>query len=280
MKFVRTIVIILFILAATAFGISKAVELKNRDTSIPEITSDREVLEIPCDYTEEQLMEGLTACDAKDGDLTAEIVAGNFSRFLSPGLCDLTYVVFDSSNQPGSLTRRVRFTDYHSPDFTLTDPLVFEESEGSYTAVMDQIGASDMLDGDLSDWVIQTDSDANYQKSGDYHVQMEVTNSYGDTASLSLPVHVVKSGSQSMEIKLSSWIVYLDPGSEIRPADYVTALYNGNGESIGAEAVSWESGVDTQTPGVYEIHYMASDGQGHSGETWMTVVVREQEEQP
>ena len=280
MKFVRTIVIILFILAATAFGISKAVELKNRDTSIPEITSDREVLEIPCDYTEEQLMEGLTACDAKDGDLTAEIVAGNFSRFLSPGLCDLTYVVFDSSNQPGSLTRRVRFTDYHSPDFTLTDPLVFEESEGSYTAVMDQIGASDMLEGDLSDWVIQTDSDANYQKSGDYHVQMEVTNSYGDTASLSLPVHVVKSGSQSMEIKLSSWIVYLDPGSEIRPADYVTALYNGNGESIGAEAVSWESGVDTQTPGVYEIHYTASDGQGHSGETWMTVVVREQEEQP
>lgn len=280
MKFVRTIVIILFILAATAFGISKAVELKNRDTSIPEITSDREVLEIPCDYTEEQLMEGLTACDAKDGDLTAEIVAGNFSRFLSPGLCDLTYVVFDSSNQPGSLTRRVRFTDYHSPDFTLTDPLVFEESEGSYTTVMDQIGASDMLEGDLSDWVIQTDSDANYQKSGDYHVQMEVTNSYGDTSSLSLPVHVVKSGSQSMEIVLSSWIVYLDPGSEIRPADYVTALYNGNGESIGAEAVSWESGVDTQTPGVYEIHYTASDGQGHSGETWMTVVVREQEEQP
>lgn len=279
MKLVRTIVIILFILAATAFGISKAVELKNRDTSIPEITSDREVLEIPCDYTEEQLMEGLTACDAKDGDLTAEIVAGNFSRFLSPGLCDLTYVVFDSSNQPGSLTRRVRFTDYHSPDFTLTDPLVFEESEGSYTAVMDQIGASDMLEGDLSDWVIQTDSDANYQKSGDYHVQMEVTNSYGDTSSLSLPVHVVKSGSQSMEIVLSSWIVYLDPGSEIRPADYVTALYNGNGESIGAEAVSWESGVDTQTPGVYEIHYTASDGQGHSGETWMTVVVREQEGQ-
>lgn len=279
MKFVRTIVIILFILAAAAFGISKAVEQKNRDTSIPEIISDREVLEIPCDYTEEQLMEGLTACDAKDGDLTAEIVAGNFSRFLSPGLCDLTYVVFDSSNQPGSLTRRVRFTDYHSPDFTLTDPLVFEESEGSYTAVMDQIGASDMLEGDLSDWVIQTDSDANYQKSGDYHVQMEVTNSYGDTSSLSLPVHVLKSGSQSMEIKLSSWIVYLDPGSEIRPADYVTALYNGKGESVGSEAVTWESGVDTQTPGVYEIHYTASDGQGHSGETWMTVVVREQEGQ-
>ena len=280
MKFVRTIVIILLILAAAAFGISKAVELKNRDTSVPEINSDREVLEIPCDYTEEQLMEGLTACDAKDGDLTAEIVAGNFSRFLSPGLCDLTYVVFDSSNQPGSLTRRVRFTDYHSPDFTLTDPLVFEESEGSYTTVMDQIGASDMLEGDLSDWVVQTDSDANYQKSGDYHVQMEVTNSYGDTSSLSLPVHVVKSGSQNMEIVLSAWIVYLDPGSEIRPADYVTALYNGNGENIGAEAVSWESGVDTQTPGVYEIHYTASDGQGHSGETWMTVVVREQEEQP
>ena len=54
--------------------------LGSRDVSDPVITSDRDVLEIPCEYTQEQLMEGLTASDAEDGDLTDQIVAGSFSR--------------------------------------------------------------------------------------------------------------------------------------------------------------------------------------------------------
>ena len=78
MKFVRTSVVIIFILALGAFGLSKVVYMRNRDTSVPVIASDREVLEIPCDYTEEQLVEGLTAYDEKDGDLTSEIVAAIF----------------------------------------------------------------------------------------------------------------------------------------------------------------------------------------------------------
>ena len=61
MKFVRTSVVIIFILALGAFGLSKVVYMRNRDTSVPVIASDREGLEIPCDYTEEQLVEGLTA---------------------------------------------------------------------------------------------------------------------------------------------------------------------------------------------------------------------------
>ena len=46
-------------------------------------------------------MEGITASDAEDGDLTDQIVAGSFSRFISDGVCSLTYVVFDSANRDG-----------------------------------------------------------------------------------------------------------------------------------------------------------------------------------
>ena len=275
MKFVRTSVVIIFILALGAFGLSKVVYMRNRDTAVPVIASDREVLEIPCDYTEEQLVEGLTAYDEKDGDLTSEIVAGNFSRFIETGICDVTYVVFDSSNQPGTLTRRVQFSDYHSPDFTLSDSLVFEEGGGSYSTVLERLGAWDLLDGDLSDWVTATDTDASYQKSGDYYIQLEVTNSFGDTSSVSLPIHILRSDSNSMEIDLSSWLVYLKAGEEINPAVYVEALYDGDGRSLDTNQVTWESEVDPQTPGTYEIHYEASDGQGRTGETWMTVIVRE-----
>ena len=53
MRFVRAAVIIIFILSLGIFGVSQVVELQNRDPHVPEITSDREVLEIPCEYTEE-----------------------------------------------------------------------------------------------------------------------------------------------------------------------------------------------------------------------------------
>ena len=274
MKIVRILVIVVFILAAAVFGVSKVVDLKGRDPSVPEITSDRDILEISCEYTPDQLTAGLTAYDEKDGDLTDQIIAGNFSRFIEPGLCNVTYVVFDSSKQPGTLTRKVWFTDYHSPEFTLSEPLVFEEGEGNYSEVMERLGASDMLDGDLTDWLVQTDSDANYQKTGDYHIQVEVTNSFGDTSAVSLPVHVLGSGAHSMEIELSSWIVYLDQGEKIDPMEYVEAVYNGEGEEVSKDTVTCESSVDPDTPGTYEIHYEAADGLGHTAETWLTVVVR------
>ena len=121
MRFVRAGVVMIFILSLVIFGVSRVVLFQNRDPNEPEIVSDREILEIPCEYTQEQLLEGLTASDQEDGDLTSQIVAGSFSRFIEPGLCNMTYVVFDSADQPASLTRQVRFTDYHSPRFTLTN---------------------------------------------------------------------------------------------------------------------------------------------------------------
>ena len=236
------------------------------------ITSDREILEIPCDYTQDQLLKGLTAYDEKDGDLTDEIVAGNFSRFLSPGLCNVTYVVFDSSDQPGTLTRQVRFSDYHSPEFTLTEPLVFEEGRGSYSAVMERLGAQDLLDGDLSEWIVQTDTDANYQEGGG------VSHTTLDRVFLRKPAGAC--GEKRFPERPDRAHI-LDPlsgaGGAVNPADYIGEVSGADGSRIDAGQVTWESSVDTQTPGVYEIHYTVSDGRGQTGETWMTVVVRGQE---
>ena len=55
----------------------------------------------------------------------------------------------------------------------------------------------------------------------------------------------------------------------------MTALTDSEGRTLSTDSVAWESGVDSRTPGTYEIHYEVSDGQGNTGETWMTVVVRE-----
>ena len=81
MRIVRTALIIVFILSLGTFGISELLEMQNQDTTLPEITSDREVLEISCDYTEEDLLAGLSAYDETDGDLTSQIIPDPF-----PGL--------------------------------------------------------------------------------------------------------------------------------------------------------------------------------------------------
>lgn len=275
MRYVRMALIVVFLLSLGVFGVSEIMEISSRDTTVPEITSDREVLEIPCEYTEEQLMEGLTASDEADGDLTSRIIAGSFSRFIDPGVSSITYVVFDSSDNAASLTRRVHFTDYHPPRFTLTEPLVYAEQEGSYTESMDRLGAWDLLDGDLEDWIVQTDTDLNYQRAGSYTMTVEVTNSFGDTVSVGLPIHVVSAEQRSMEIQLTQPILYIQPGESLDPSSYVADVLDESGNSVGTDSVSAESGVDTQTPGVYEIHYEVSDDSGHAGETWLTVVVEE-----
>lgn len=65
MRFVRAVVIILFIASFGIFGVSQVISLGKKDETIPQITSDREVLEIPCEHTQEQLLEGMQAEDEK-----------------------------------------------------------------------------------------------------------------------------------------------------------------------------------------------------------------------
>lgn len=274
MRIVRTTVVIITILSFALFGVTEVIRLVNRDTTLPVITSDREVLEIPCDYTEEQLLEGLTASDEEDGDLTSQIIAGSFSRFIEKGVSNMTYVVFDSADQPATLTREVRFTDYHSPRFTLTEPLVFAEEEGSYTEAMARLGAQDMLDGNLKDWITQTETDVNYQRTGSYTMTVEVSNSFGDTSSAGLPVHVVSAESRTMDIELSTSILYVSAGSSVDPDSYIQRVTDARGDEADPGRVSVSSNVDTQNPGVYEIHYEVSDGSS-AGETWLTVIVEE-----
>ena len=275
MRYIRILVVILFMASLGLCGAAKIRERAGEDPTKPVITNETGELEISTSYEESDLLEGLKAQDEKDGDLTDQIMVGNFSQFIEPGVCNLSYVVFDSSNNAASLTRKVQFTDYHSPRFTLTEPLVYAEQEGSYTESMERLGAQDALDGDLEEWIVQTDTDLNYQRAGSYTMTVEVTNSFGDTSSVGLPIHVVSAEQRTMEILLSQSILYISAGQSIDPAAYVTDVLDSSGNSAGTDSVSADSNVDPQTPGVYEIHYEVSDGDGHAGETWLTVIVEE-----
>ena len=242
-------------LALALFIAAQVNERMNQDDTLPTITADSDTIEIPCDYTQEQLLAGISASDAKDGDLTGQVLVGNFTRFIEPGVCDLNYVVFDSSEHMATLTRRVRFTDYHSPRFGLAEPLVFAESTTNNTEVRALFSASDVLDGDLTDWITYVETNAAYNNPGDYTITMEVRNSFGDTVSYAFPIHIYERNTQDFDITLTEPLVYVEQGSGFDPLSYVESVRDLSGNRYDPALLNVTSNVDTSAPGIYEIHY-------------------------
>ena len=272
----RIIRIVLLICAMLTFGVlevSKALNISAQDRLPPKITAETDLVEVPCAYTREELMEGIQAWDEEDGDLTDQVVFSTFSRFLEPGVCNLTYVVFDSGDQAASLTRKVRFSDYHSPRFTLSKPLVYQEGNGTYNDIVAALGAWDMLDGDRTEWIVRTATNLNFQKAGEYSVSYEVSNSFGDSSSVQLPVHVIPVQAGVGGIVLNTGLIYLNVGQDMDPAQYIQAVTAADGTQIDPSEVSISSQVNPQSAGCYEVHYEVTDGQGNQYETWLTVIV-------
>ena len=95
MKIIKILTVAALILSFAVYGVSVITEYAEKDDTLPEIYSDREVLEATCATVGEHLTDGLSAQDGNDGDLTAQIVAGSATRFVTPGKYDVTYAVFD-----------------------------------------------------------------------------------------------------------------------------------------------------------------------------------------
>lgn len=277
MRQVKRIVILIFVFSLAVTGFSKFVEFKNQDPTKPLITSEIDELELSVNYEEADLYQGLHASDAKDGDLTDEIIAGNFSAFVEKGVCKVKYVVFDSSNQPAELTRKVRFTDYESPKFTLSQPLVF--TTGTHEDLAKYVGAVDCLDGNLSAYIKAGDyygsTYIDFSTVGAYTYPVEITNDFGDYEMQELPVHIIEPERTNVQVVLKNPILYVNKGDKLSPREYIAEVKDSQGLSISTSHVQYKIDVDMTQAGLGEIRYVATDDHGQKGETWLTVIVRD-----
>lgn len=276
MKYLRILLFALLAVSIAAFGMAKVQELSARNAHVPVIESEDGTLELPCDYTEEELLAGVSAFDEEDGNLTDKILVGSFSRFVEQGTCTVTYVVFDSANAAATCTRKVHFTDYESPRILLSEPLVFTAGNGSTDAVRDRLLIEDKLDGNLAGTARFSNISVYYDYEGSYSLTVTASNSFGDTVSETLPVHIIDKRLTGLIISLSQPVVYIPKGSGFEPMSYVTGVRDLGGIAYTAEDhVTCETDVDTTVPGVYEVRYDASNAGGSVGTTWLTVIVEE-----
>ena len=199
------------------------------------------------------------------------------------GQATVWYAAFDRSGNVAKASRTVQYTDYEQPRFCLTGPLLFPA--GSTFDVLDVMRADDLLDGNISHRVRATSlSEQALSGPGTYGVLFQVSNSLGDTCSLTLNAELYPTGSYNADLKLTDYLIYLPVGSSFDPEDYLLSfrhsvkpveLRRGVPEEYQLDITGT---VDTDTPGVYEVDYVLSYESGtqiYVGRSRLAVVVEE-----
>ncbi len=273
MKIVRVLVTVLFVISVGAWGFFQIVDRVIKDTTPPEIYSESDVLELSVKDGEKELLKGLTATDNRDGDITSEILVGTHSKFISEGVCNITYLVFDSSNNVCEYTRRVIYKDYTKPVFTLNHPLMFKA--GDTVSMFPFIQLTDCLDGDITSKVKIVVNDIDNSTVGTYNVTFQAANGYADVITRQLPVNIVNDSSDSPQIELTDYLIYVKKGDKFNPEKYIKSVTDKYDEDADIKDVKAVSAVDTRSAGVHQVKYEYTNRKHLTGHTFLTVIVKE-----
>lgn len=277
MKKINRLCLVLMILCLALLGAYRVYDRVRTDANPPEILFPEEELEVSVLDPRDALLEGISAADQEDGDVTSSLIVEQVKLADSDGTISITYAAFDSAGNVAKSVRTARYSDYNSPVISLSAPMAFPLSSGF--DVLDVVKAEDVLDGDISQHIRATSLDkSSVTAQGTHDVEFKVTNSLGDTVTLILPVEVYPSGVYNATLTLTDYLIYLPQGAAFDAADYLNSF------SYGASAASMRNGlpwnlslkttgeVNTQIPGVYSVGYTVSND-AYTGYTRLIVIV-------
>lgn len=282
LRTIRIILIVVFVLALIWTGFLVVYRYTHDDVAPPVFVSDTQkengadILEVSVNASKQELLQGLHAYDNVDGDISDRIMIRSVSQLTGGSDATVTYIVFDAASNCAFYARTVRYTDYTPPRFSLTGPMVF--NLGSEFSLLNQIRATDAIDGDISNLVALRSSTVLRNIVGTYHAEVSVKNRMGDEIRLPLTVVVMSINSKTPTITLSNYLVYARKGTTpdfrgmIRSA--TDPLEEGN-PSHPESVIINSSNYDPQTPGVYEIfYYYTSPLTGETAQSILVVVVQ------
>lgn len=273
-KLLRRATLALFILVLIAFVVFSVIEKMTTDTTMPTITIDSDVIELSVKDKEEMLLKGVTAYDAKDGDITDWVMVESVSKFSEPGVCTVTYAVADSDKHVVKQTRTLKYTDYTKPEFYMKRALVYGVDEA--LDIRAAVGARDCIDGDISERVAIVTTDYIRNTAGVFTVSLQVANSMGDTIYLDVTVHVEGNETMAPEIQLKKSLIYVKKGETPVFEDYIGDI-TVNGVLMNKNDVQLliSTNFDSDEEGTYNVHYYITTAEGYEGHSILTVVVEE-----
>lgn len=310
MKYIRTLVVVLFLLSIIGYGTLRFYDEKYSDKIAPTITVDEDAIEASVEDAEETLLEGVTARDDRDGDLTDRIAIESIGDFLSDGSRKITYVVCDSANNVGRASRTLTYSDYKPPQFACETALRFPADKE--LDILEYLTASDVLDGDLTGRIRLTHGYIYTEPSaGTYELGYQVSNSAGDVSNIDLVVDIydVEGIAYTPVINLNQYVCYVEKGKKINPYQYIEDVAIGSriyepvksktaspieeGEAVSglfgnlsnrgaddklletlySQDIYIDNQVDTKETGTYTITYKVTTQDGYTGTARLFIVV-------
>ena len=281
----RIFVVIFFIISVLLFGGYTLIRAVTVDRTLPIIEMDSDEVTISVKGGDAAILEGIKASDEKDGDITGNLFVESKSTFIEKGIFKATIAVADSDNHVTKVERKVTYSDYRSPQFTLTEPLKFlttRENRDDLN-IAESLRANDVVDGDISNKIeISSEYSINGYTTGDSHMEFIVTNSMGDTSKLPVTVNIFSALEESglPEIILSNYLINTPVGAGADIAALIDQieyhnetfrrgedgnLYNGEFDAEGNpimfdwSAIQIDTDADWNTPGVYEVKITFTD---------------------
>lgn len=265
----QAIIIILVLLIAG--HVASFFYLGSSDRKVPpKINCPTDILEVSAADSEAVLLADVTAMDEQDGDLTGKVTVSGISKLITNDTAKVTYIVFDSDDNMASCVRHIRYTDYHRPTFSVTEPLVYSSTEE--VAMLSRLKATDVVDGDISKNIRVSTLEPS-KSSEIYHVSIQVSNSVGDTSFLRLPVLLLESNPLRPEITLTQSLLYIEKDTKFTPSAYLLSLQVPGTPQVPISEVSIDNTVDTGKPGTYYVTYTYS-ANNTTGTAILTVVVQ------
>ncbi|MDA3730137.1 DUF5011 domain-containing protein [Niameybacter massiliensis] len=216
-------------------------------------------------------MEGVTATDKEDGDLTSAIKVNEVVDTEVVGTYELVYTVSDSEELETIATRSVIVEEkvnarpqiHGVKDVKLTVGDTFDAMEG--------VTATDKEDGDLTS-AIKVSGAVDTEVAGTYELVYRVSDSEGLEATATRIV-VVEEKANTKPVIHGVKDMTLTVGDTFDAMEGVTATDAEDGDLTATIKVSGI--VDTEVAGTYKLVYTVSDSKGLEATATRTVVVKE-----
>ena len=242
------------------------------DNTPPEISVTGESVQVSVSAPKSALLQGITAQDDRDGDVTDSLLVEKITMLDGDGNLEVSFAAFDQSGNVSKGKRTARYTDYQAPRFYLNQPLLFVYN--SNFNLMNAIGATDPLDGDIQHRIrANSQDDSTISTLGDHEVEFRVTNSMGHTVRMALPVTVYSADSYGLNLELTEYMTYLKAGSSFDAESYLAAISRGmntvtvEGTLPAGYSLRTSGEVNTRIPGIYPVDYTVTYVQETAGGT-------------
>lgn len=254
------LLVLLIIACVAVFYGYRTLDMMRTDNDAPVIYMDAQIPEVSVKDPKSALLQGISAEDEQDGDVTSSLVVERVEMTDSDGTLSVSFAAFDRSGNVAKEKREAKYTDYESPKFVMRAPLLFRN--GANFDVLQIVEAMDVIDGDIQHRVRATSlTEKSIDELGVHDVQFQVTNSLGDTVTHVLPVEVYDPEPYDATLTLKNYLIYVEKGGTFSAPAYLESFFF-RGDEIDLRgnlpygySLKTEGTVNTQVPGVYPVEY-------------------------